>query len=104
MRSRPSVRDPQSVGPDFGACAVRPRCFNSIIIQREIASYLYRELLDRVRLKRNAFGRIRSDPVCDVIFSHRCGADKWPAEKVFVPEAAIVLQVISLHVFPVRFL
>ena len=61
-----------------------------------------RELLDRVRLKGNAFGRVRSDPVCDAILSHGRGADKWPPDKVFVPEGAILVQVIGLHVFPVR--
>ena len=40
------MRDPQSVGLDFGACAVRPCEINSIIIRRDVAGYLNRELLD----------------------------------------------------------
>ena len=102
VRSSPRVRDPQSVGPDFGACAVRPRCVNSIIIHRDIAGYLNRELLDRVGLKGDSFGRVRSNPVGDVILSHGRGADKWPPEKIFVPKRAILLQVVGFHVFPVR--
>ena len=58
--SNPGVRDPYSVGLDFGACAVRPRCVNSIIIHRDIARYLNRELLDGVRLELDPFGRVRS--------------------------------------------
>ena len=102
VRSSPRVRDPQSVGLDFGACAVSPRCVNSIEIHRDIAGYLNRELLNRVGLKCNVLGRVRSNPVCDVILSHGRGADKWPPEKVFVPQGAILLQVVGFHVFPVR--
>ena len=46
MRSDPRVRDPHSIGPDFGACTVRPCEINSIIIRRDVAGYLNRELLD----------------------------------------------------------
>ena len=102
VRSSPRVRDPYSVGLDFGACAVRPRCVNSIVIRRDIARYLNRELLDRVGLKGNSFGRVRSDPVGDVILSHGRGTDKWPANKILVPQRAILLQVVGFHVFPVR--
>ena len=102
VRSNPRVRDPQSVGPDFGACAIRPRCINSIIIGRDVAGYLNRELLDRVRAEGNAFRRVRSNPVGDVILSYGRGTDKWPANKVLVPQRAILLQVIGFHVFPVR--
>jgi len=63
------VRNPESVGPDFGAGAVRPRCLNSIIVHRDIAGYLNGELLDRVRVEGNAFRCVRSDPVGDVILS-----------------------------------
>ena len=51
----PRVRNPDSVGLHFGACAVCPRRLNSIIIHREIAGYLNRELLDRVRPKVDPF-------------------------------------------------
>jgi hypothetical protein len=64
--------------------------------------YLNRELLDRVGLKGNSFGRVRSDPVGDVILSHGRGTDKWPANKILVPQRAILLQIIGFHVFPVR--
>ena len=98
MRSNPRVRDPHSVGPNFGACAVRPRCVNSIVIGRDVASYLNRELLDRVGLKGDSFGRVRGDPVGDVILSHGRGTDKWPANKILVPQRAILLQVVGFHV------
>ena len=55
MRSDPRVRDPQSVGLDFGACAVRPCEINSIIIRRDVAGYLNRELLDRIGMKADSF-------------------------------------------------
>ena len=85
MRPNPCVRDPHSVGLDFGACAVRPRCLNPIIIHRDIAGYLNGKLLDRVRLELDSFGRVRSNPVGDVILSYGCGTDKWPANKILVP-------------------
>ena len=95
------MRDPHSVGSDFGACAVRPRCLNSIIGHRDIAGYLNGELLDRVRLELDPFGRVRSNPVGDVILSYGRGTDKWPA-KILVPQRAILLQIVGFHVFPVR--
>ena len=98
------MRDPHSVGPDFGACAIRPRCLNSIIVRRDIADYLNGKLLDRVRLKLYPFGRVRSNPVRDVILSHGRGTDEWPANKILVPERAILIQVVGFHVFPVRML
>jgi len=102
VRSNPRVRDPHSVGPDFGACAIRPRCINSIVIGRDVAGYLNREVLDRVRAEGNAFRRVRSNPVGDVILSYGRGTDKWPANKVLVPKRAILLQIVGFHVFPVR--
>ena len=103
VRSSPRVRNPQSVRPNFGACAVRPRCVNSIVIGRDVARYLNRELLDRGRLELDPFGRVRGNPVGDVILSHGCGTDKWPANKILVPQPAILLQVVSFHIFPVGF-
>ena len=102
MRSKPRVRDPYAVAPDFGACAIRPRCLNSIIIHRDIAGYLNGKLLDRVGLKRNSFGRVCGDPVCDLILSDGRRTDKWPANKILVPKRAILLQVVGFHIFPVR--
>ena len=102
VRSNPRVDDPHSVGFDFGACAVRPRCLNSIIIHCDIAGYVNGELLDRVRLELDPFGRVRSNPVGDVILSYGRGTDKWPANKILVPQRAILLQVVGFHVFPVR--
>jgi len=99
----PRVRDPKFVGPDFSPCAVRPRCINSIVINRNVARYLNRQLLDRVGLKGDSLGRICSDPVGDVILSHRRGTDKWPANKILVPQCAILRQVVGFHVFPVSF-
>ena len=96
------MRDPHSVGFDFGACAVRPRCLNSIEIHRDIAGYLNRELLNRVGLKGNVLGRVRSNPVGDVILLYGRGTDKWPANEILVPQPAILLQVVGFHVFPVR--
>ena len=58
VRSSPRVRNPESVRPDFAASAVRPRRINSIVIHRDIARYLNRELLDRVRLELDPFGRV----------------------------------------------
>jgi len=101
VRSRPRVRNPESVGPDFGAGAIRPRCLNSIIVHRDIAGYLNGQLLDRVRVKGNAFRRVRSDPGGDVILSHGRGTDKWPANKILVPKRAILLEVVCFHIFPV---
>ena len=83
--------------------AIGPRCIDSIVIDRDIAGYLNCELLDRVGVKGNVFGRVRSDPVGDVILSHGRGTDKWPADKIRVPQRPILLQVVGLHVFPVRF-
>ena len=102
VRPNPCVRDPHSVGLDFGACAVRPRCVNSIIIHRDIARYLNRELLDRVGLELDPLGRVRSNPVGDVILSYGRGTDKWPANKILVPKRAILLQIVGFHVFPMR--
>jgi hypothetical protein len=99
----PRVRDSKFVGSDFGACAVRPRCINSIVIDRDVALDLNRELLNRVGLKLDSLLRVRSDPVGDVIFSRGRGTDKWPANKILVPQRAILLQVVGFHVFPVRF-
>ena len=96
------MRDPQSVGLDFGACAIRPRCLNSIIIHRDSAGYLNGKLLDRIRLELDSFGRVRSNPVRDVILSDGRRTDKWPANKILVPKRAILLQVVGFHVFPVR--
>src|SRR4030095_234624 len=87
-----------------GACAVRPRCIDSIVIDRDIAGYLNGKLLDRVRLELDSFGRVRSNPVGDVILSYGRGTDKWPANKILVPQPAILLQVVGFHVFPVGFL
>ncbi len=102
-RANPCVGDPQSVSSNFDACAVGPRCINSIVVDRDIAYYLNCELLDRVGVKGNAFGRVRSDPVGDVILSHGSGTDKWPADKIRVPQRPILLQVVGLHIRPVRF-
>ena len=88
VRSNPCVCYPQFIGPNFGACGVRPGCINSIVIDCDIVRYLNRKLLDRVGMKGNALGDIRSDPVGDVILSHWHGADKWPAEKILVPKGA----------------
>ena len=44
---------------------------NSIVVDRNIAGSLNREMLDRVRVEFDTFGRVRSDPVGDVIFAHR---------------------------------
>ena len=101
-RSNPRVRDPHSVGPDFGACAVRPRRVDSIIIHRDIARHLNGKLVGRVRLELDSFGRVRSNPVGDVILSHGRRTDKWPANKILVPKRAIFLKVVAFHVFPVR--
>ena len=56
----PGVRDPDSVDLDFGAGAVCPRRLDSIIIHRDIAGYLNRRLLDRVRLEVDPFGMFAS--------------------------------------------
>ena len=55
MRSDPRVHDPHSIGPDFGACTVRPCEINSIIIGRDVAGSLNRELLDRIGMKADSF-------------------------------------------------
>ena len=101
-RSNPRVRDPHSVGLNFSAGAVRPRYVNSIIIHRDITRHLNGKLLDRVRLEPNSFGRVRRNPIGDVILSYGRGADKWPANEILVPQRAIFLQVVGFHVFAVR--
>ena len=68
--ANPRVRDPQSVGPDLSACGVRPCCINSIIVHRDVASYLNGELLDRVRLELDAFGDVGSNPIGDVVLPY----------------------------------
>ena len=52
------------------AFASGPGRLDSIIIHRDITSYLNGELLDGVRLELDAFGRVGSDPIGDMIFSH----------------------------------
>ena len=49
------MRDPQSVGLDFGAYAIRPREINSIVIDRDVTGYLNRELVDRIGIKADSF-------------------------------------------------
>ena len=102
MCSDPGVRNPKSVGPNFSACAGRPRRIDSIVIGRDVARYLNGELLDRGGLELYPFGRVRSDPVGDVILSHGRGTHKWPANKILVPKRAILLQILGFHVFPIR--
>ncbi len=71
MSADPCVRDSQCVGLDFDAFAIGPCCFDSVVVNRDVACDLNRELLDRVRLEFDAFGRVGSDPVGDVILSQR---------------------------------
>ncbi len=89
------MRDPQSVAPDFDACAIRPRCLNSIVIDRDVARCLNCKLLDRIRLELDSFGGVRSNPVRYVILSDGRRTDKWPANKILVPKRAILLQVVG---------
>ena len=65
------MRDSQCVGLHFDAFAIGPCCFDSVVVNRDVACDLNRELLDRVRLEFDAFGRVGSDPVGDVILSQR---------------------------------
>ena len=55
VRSDPRVRDPHSIGPDFGACTVCPREVDPIVISRDVARNLNRELLDRIGMKADSF-------------------------------------------------
>ena len=71
MGADPCVRDSQCVGLHFDAFAIGPCCFDSVVVNRDVACDLNRELLDRVRLEFDAFGRVGSDPVGDVILSQR---------------------------------
>ena len=87
---------------DFGTCAIRPRCVNSIVIDGDVARCLNCELLNRVRLELDSFRCVRSNPIGDVILSYGRGADKWPANKILVPKRAILFQVVGFHGFPVR--
>src|SRR5215471_21303395 len=90
VRANPCVSDSQSVGPDLGAFAIGPGCIDPIVVDRDISGYLNGELLNRVRLELDTLRSVRSDPVGDVILSHRLGTDKWPANKILVPQAAIL--------------
>ena len=65
------MRDSQCIGLHFNAFAIGPCCFDSVVVNRDVACDLNRELLDRVRLELDAFGRVGSDPVGDVILSQR---------------------------------
>jgi len=65
------VRDSQCVGFDFDAFAIGPCCFDSVVVNRDIACDLNPELLDRMRVELDAFGGVGSDPVGDVILSQR---------------------------------
>ena len=103
LRSNPGVRDPQFVASNLSAIAIRPRCIDSIVISCDVARNLNRELLDRVGLEGNSFGRVGRDPVGNVILSHRHGTDEWPPDKIRVPERAILLEVVGFHVIPVGF-
>ncbi len=51
---KPCVRDPELIGSNF-VSVVRPGRIDSVVIGRDVASYLNRELFDGVRLKLDAF-------------------------------------------------
>jgi hypothetical protein len=40
VRAKPRVRNPQGVGPDFGTFAIRPCCFDSVVVKRDVDGYL----------------------------------------------------------------
>ena len=65
------MHDSQSVGFDFDAFAIGPCCFDSVVVNRDIACDLNPELLDRMRVELDAFGGVGSDPVGDVILLQR---------------------------------
>ena len=44
---------------------------DSVVVNRDVACDLNPELLDRMRVELDAFGRVGSDPVGDVILSQR---------------------------------
>ena len=99
----PRVGDPQRVRSHFGCFARGPVRLDPIVVDRHVAGHANGELLDRVGLQLHALGRVRGDPIGDVIFSRRRGTNIWPTEEVLVPERAILLQIVGFHVFPVRF-
>jgi hypothetical protein len=63
------VRDPQRVYPRFGCFARGPVRFDPIVVDRDVAGHANGELLNRVGLQLHALGRVRRDPIGDVIFS-----------------------------------
>ena len=71
MGADPCVRDSQCVGLDFDAFPIGPCCFDSVVVNRDVACDLNPELLDRMRVELDAFGRVGSDTVGDVILLQR---------------------------------
>ena len=71
MRAHPCVRDPKCVRLCVCTFAIGPCRFDSIMIDRDVAGHLNDKLLDGVRLELDAFGRVGSDPIGDVILSQR---------------------------------
>src|SRR5262249_32952297 len=83
--TNPCMRDSHCVGPGFGSLLIGPIGYESIIVDRDFAGHMNGELLDRVRLELDAFGRVGSDPIGDVILVHGCRTDKRPANEILVP-------------------
>ena len=104
VSTNPRVRDPQRVGSHFGCFVRGPVRLDPIMVDRDVAGHANGELLDRVGLQLQSLGRVRRNPIGDVIFSRRRRTNIWPTEEVLVPERAILLQIVGFHVFPVRFL
>ena len=100
----PRVRDPHRIDLCFGSVFVGPRSFDSIMINRDVAGDLNRELFDGVRLQLNAFRRVGGDPVGDVVLPHRLRTNEGPPYEVLVPKRAVLCEVTGLDVFPIRFL
>jgi hypothetical protein len=54
---------------------------------REVPCHLHRSGLQLARLEYQSLARLRGNPVGNVIFVNGGGANRWPAKKIFMPQA-----------------
>ena len=57
--------------------------------------------LKRIGSEPQALRGVLIEPVGDVVFSLRRGADVWPANEVRMPQRSVADQIERLHVVPV---
>ena len=61
--------DPNNFCVGFGPSGTSPTYLDPVVIDCDVAGHLNSQLLDRVRLHLNAFGRVPRNPIGDVIFA-----------------------------------